>query len=95
MHSVVILAVVMLSVAKLGVVKLCVVILSVVRLYVAAPPHYLVDGGRELSVSLEIHVRAGVDGVLVLILPELQREQGVLAPGNVLFDVDLILGPML
>ncbi len=90
MLSVEMYSVVMLSVAKLSGVKL-----SVVRLYVAAPLLYLVDGGRELSVSLEIHVRAGVDGVLVLILTELQREQGVLAPGNVFFDVDLILEPML
>ena len=52
---------------------------------------HLVDGGSQLSVSLQIHVGAGVDGILVLVLPELQREQGVLAPGNVLLDVDLLL----
>ena len=52
---------------------------------------YLVDGRRQLSVLLEIHVGAGVHGVLVLLLSELEGEQGVLAPGDVLLDVDLIL----
>jgi len=32
-----------------------------------------------------------VDGVLVFLLPELEGEEGVLAPWHVLLDVDLVL----
>ena len=53
---------------------------------------HLVNFWREFSVSLQIHVCARVDGVFVGLLPELEREEGVLTPGNVLLHLDLILG---
>ena len=43
----------------------------------------------EATISHQIHVVAGVDGVLVLLLAELEGEQRVLAPGHVLLHLDL------
>ena len=45
----------------------------------------------QLSVPLQIHVCARVDGVLVGLLPKLKGEEGVLAPGDILVDVYLVL----
>ena len=49
----------------------------------------IVDLRGQTAVLHEIHVVAGVYGVLVLVLPELQGEQGVLSPGHVLHHLDL------
>ena len=49
----------------------------------------LVELRPEPPVPHQIHVVAGVDGVLVLLLAELEGEQRVLAPGHVLLHLDL------
>ena len=51
----------------------------------------LVQLRREAAVPHQIHVVAGVDGVLVLVLPELEGEQRVLSPGHILLHLDLCL----
>ena len=43
---------------------------------------YIVDGGGEFPVFLQVLVVARVDGVLVDALPELEGEEGVLPPGD-------------
>ena len=55
----------------------------------ASEQTFLVQFGCQTTVPHEIHVVAGVDGVLVLVLPELQGEQSVLSPGHVLHHLDL------
>ena len=57
----------------------------------ASKQTFLVQFRCQTTIPHEIHVVAGVDGVLVLVLPELQGEQGVLPPGHVLLHLDLRL----
>ena len=52
---------------------------------------FLVDLGKELPVPGQVPVVAGVDGVLGGLLPKLEGEEGVLAPGYVLLNVNLVL----
>ena len=49
----------------------------------------LVELRPEPPVPHQIHVVAGVDGVLVLLLAELEGEQRVLAPRHILLHLDL------
>ena len=62
---------------------------DVASVVLAGKQTLVVDLGRQPAVPHEIHVVAGVDGVLVLLLPELQGEQSVLTPGHVLLHLDL------
>ena len=48
---------------------------------------YLQTDGKLAPQAHKVLVGAGVDGILVGLLPELQCEQGVLAPGDVLLHL--------